>query len=99
MGARSVLVTAAVPVSVSRSRSRSLALGAGLERVAAAAGRGGVRVLDGEAAAHQVFLVIHLGAFEIPQAHRVHDDLDALLLEDLVTLGRSRSEERRIGSD
>src|SRR5690349_18925518 len=51
---RSVLMTAA-----------ATALAAGLERVAAAAGRGRVRILDREAAAHEVFLVVDLGALEV----------------------------------
>src|SRR6185369_8979720 len=72
-----------VPVVV---RSAS-ALAAGVERVAAAAGGGGVGVLDREAAAHQVFLVVDLGALEVAQAHGIHDDLDTFLLEDLVALG------------
>src|SRR5262249_20949920 len=63
------------------------ALAAGLERVAAAAGGGRVRVLDGESAPHQVFLVVDLGALQVAHAHRVHDDLDAVLLEDLVAFG------------
>ena len=44
----------------------------------------GVGVLDGEPAAHHVFLVVHLGAIEMAQAHRVDDHLDALGLDDLV---------------
>src|SRR6185436_6916300 len=71
-----------------RSASGFAALGARVERVAAAAGGGGVGVLDGEAAAHQVFLVVDLGALEVAQAHGVHDALDAFLLEHLVAVGR-----------
>ena len=52
--------------------------------MAATAGGRGVRILDGETAAHQVFLVIDLCTFQVSHAHRVHDDLDAVLLEDLV---------------
>src|SRR5829696_2267191 len=62
-------------------------LAARLERMAAAAGGGGVGVLDGEAAAHQIFFVIDLGTLEIPEAHGVHDDLDAVDVEGLVTVG------------
>src|SRR5262245_27735625 len=58
-----------------------------LERVAAAAGGLGVRILDREAAAHQVFLVVDLGAVEVAEAHRVDDDLDAVRLDHLVVLG------------
>src|SRR6185436_5390221 len=79
-GNRSVLVTVTVPGALART------LAASLERVAAAAGGGGVRVLDRKAAAHQVFLVVDLGAFQIPHAHGVDDDLDAVLLEDLVAV-------------
>src|SRR5690349_7141974 len=77
-GNRSVLVT--VP------GARACTLAAGLERVAAAAGGGGVRVLDRKAAAYQVFLVVDLGPFQVPHAHGVDDDLDAVLLEDLVAV-------------
>src|SRR5437667_11998309 len=63
------------------------ALAARVEGMAAPAGGGGVGVLDREAAAHQVFLVVDLGALEVAQAHGVHDDLDAFRLEDLVALG------------
>src|SRR4029450_11124264 len=81
-GNRSVLVT----VPVTGARARTLTLAAGLERVAAAAGGGGVRVLDREAAAHQVFLVVDLGAFQVPHAHGIDDDLDPVLLEDFVAV-------------
>ena len=76
------MVPASVPVTLARS------LAARVERVAATAGGGGVRVIDREPAAHQVFLVVHLGAFEVAQAHRVHDDLDPFLFEHLVAFGR-----------
>src|SRR5205807_7922723 len=62
-------------------------LAAGLERMPTAAAGSGVGVLDGEAAPHQVFLVVDLGPFQVTHAHRVHDDLDAARLEDLVAFG------------
>src|SRR5688572_2460709 len=74
---RNSVVVSAAAVRVPAARRRALTLGPGLEGVAAAAGGGGVRVLDGESAAHQVFLVIDLGAFQVTQAHRVHDHLHA----------------------
>src|SRR5215470_17628191 len=63
-------------------------LATGAERVAAAAGGRRVGVLDGEPAAHEVFLVVDLGALEVPHAHGVDDDLDAVRLEHLVLVGR-----------
>src|SRR5262249_19387324 len=63
------------------------ALSAGVERMPAPAGGRGIGVLDGEAAAHEVFLVVDLGALEVAEAHGVDDDLHALLLEDLVAVG------------
>src|SRR5262245_39710431 len=62
----------------------SAALAASVEGMAAAAGGRGVGVLDGEAAAHEVFLVVDLSALEVAQAHGVHDHLYAVRLEDLV---------------
>src|SRR5687768_5323119 len=49
------------------------AFAAGLEGVPATARGRRVGVLDGEAAAHQVFFVVHLGAFQVTQAHGVDD--------------------------
>ena len=59
---------------------------AGRERMAAAAGRLGVGVLDRKPTAHEVFLVVDLGALEMPEAHRVDEHLDTLDLDDLIAL-------------
>src|SRR5437867_1164054 len=60
---------------------------AGVERMAAAAGGRRIGVLDREAAAHQVFLVVDLRAFQVTQAHRIDDDLHPGDLDDLVPVG------------
>jgi 1,6-anhydro-N-acetylmuramate kinase len=52
----------------------------GREAGPAAAGGGGVRVLDDELGALQVFLVVDLGAHQVLQAHRVDQQGDAVLL-------------------
>src|SRR5512137_2980329 len=61
----------------SGSESGALATRSGREGGAAAAGRGGVRVADHELRALEVFLVVDLGAGEVLEAHRVHQQLDA----------------------
>jgi hypothetical protein len=57
---------------------------AGVERVAAGATGNGVRVMDGEPAAHEGIDEIDRGASQIHGAEIVDDDLDALGLDDLV---------------
>src|SRR5689334_9356660 len=54
------------------------------ERLTAAAGRGRVRVLDGEAAASDRLDEIHLGAVQVTDADRVDVQLDAVGLVDLI---------------
>src|SRR5579859_5263900 len=56
------------------------------ERAAAAAGAGRVRVVDLEAAAHHVLHIVHGGAVNVVDAHRVHDHLDSMAVEDNVFL-------------
>src|SRR3989454_4820771 len=53
------------------------------ERFSAAAVLGGVRVAELELAAHQILLIVELGALQIDRAFHVHDDADAV---DLVRL-------------
>src|SRR5712691_599927 len=77
------IASVVVPPALARAR----AFAAGVERMAAAAGGRRIRVLDREAAAHQVFLVVDLRAFQVAQAHRIDDDLHSGDLDDLVTVG------------
>src|SRR5262249_58163665 len=56
------------------------------ETGAAATGRGGVRVADHELGALEALAVIDLGAAEVLHAHRVDDELHALVLDAGVTL-------------
>src|SRR5438874_3813926 len=56
----------------------------GCERRAAAAGRCRVRIFDGEAATSDGLDEIHLGAFKVPDADGVDEQLDAIRLEDLI---------------
>ena len=51
------------------------------ERGAAATGRGRVRVADDELRAVESLAVVDLGAHEVLHAHRVDDELDALILD------------------
>ena len=57
------------------------ALRSGGEGRAAAAGRRRVRVLDHELRAFEVFLVVDLGARQVLEAHRIDQQLDALVLD------------------
>jgi len=52
------------------------------EGIAAAAGRGGVRVFDLERGAHQILDEIDFGAVEQVERHIVDDDRDTVALED-----------------
>src|ERR1044071_791594 len=52
------------------------------KRIAAAAGRGGVRVADLERGAHQILDEVHLGAVQEIERYIVDDDRDAIMLED-----------------
>ena len=54
------------------------------EGVAAAAGGGGVRVVDREAGRLDRVDVVDLGAFQVGSAGRVDDDLDAMGLDLVV---------------
>src|SRR6266568_7265490 len=58
------------------------------ERATAAAGGLHVRVVELETRAVEPLDVIHLGAEEVHQAHLVHDELDAVRVEDLVAVLR-----------
>ena len=57
------------------------------ERRPATTGGGGVWVLDHETRTFKPFLVIHLGTCQVLEAHRVHDQADALALDDGVIIG------------
>src|ERR1043165_5259872 len=75
-----------------RSRSTNsvadgTATGLSREGRSAAAGRLGVRFLDGETAAHVVVDEVHFGALEIPQADGVHEQTNAVDDKRLVGLG------------
>src|SRR5438094_9902957 len=48
------------------------------ERFSAAAVLGGVRVAELDLAAHQILLIVELGALQIDRAFHVHDDADAV---------------------
>src|SRR5437763_6717628 len=52
------------------------------KRVAAAAGGGGVRVLDLERGAHQILDEVDLGAVQEIERHVIDDDLNPVALED-----------------
>src|SRR5262245_57049399 len=54
------------------------------ERTAAPAGGCGIGILDGEPAAGHGIDEVHFGAFQIADAHRVDEQLDAVRFEDLV---------------
>ena len=58
------------------------------EALPAAAGRGGVRVLDGESTARHRVDEVDLGALEIADADRVDEQLHAVRLEDVVLARR-----------
>src|SRR5262245_48042935 len=55
-----------------------------VERLTAAARRRGVRILDREPAALHRVDEVDLGAVQIPDADRIHEELDAVRFEDLV---------------
>src|SRR5438128_4987846 len=61
----------------------------GLERLTAAAARHGVRVAEREAAAHQGVDEVDLAALHVHRAHRVDDDLDAVVVDDRVAFFRA----------
>src|SRR5262249_14950723 len=64
------------------------AISSSLEAVAAATGRDGVGIVDGEAGAHQAIHVIYLAVGDIARAHLVHKHTDAVQLEgDVALLG------------
>src|ERR687885_394073 len=54
------------------------------KRIAAAAGRGGVRVADLERGAHQILDEVDLGAVQEVERHIVDDDRDPAALEYVV---------------
>src|SRR5262245_36710258 len=56
----------------------------GRERRPAAASRLGVRILDGEAAAHVVVDEVNFGALQITQTDRIDEQADAVHQEGLV---------------
>src|SRR5438128_2194357 len=56
--------------------------------MAAAAGGGGVRVLDLEAGAHHRIDIIHVGTLDVRQAGRIDEDLEAVKVVDLIVLRR-----------
>src|SRR5712692_981798 len=66
--------------------SLRIASNSGRERRPAAAGALGAGVLDHELRAFQAFLVVDLGADEVLVAHRVDEQLDAVLLHHGVVL-------------
>src|SRR5687768_10891298 len=59
----------------------------GAEGRTAAAGRLGVRILDGEPAAHVVVDEVHFGPAEVPQTDRIDQQPHAVHFEHLVGLG------------
>src|SRR3712207_2408946 len=56
------------------------------EGAAAAAATLDVRVVDGEAGAHEAVDVVELAAHDVRDAHGVDEDLDALLVQNLVVV-------------
>src|SRR5260221_7785939 len=58
----------------------------GLERLAAAAARHGVRVAKREPTAHERVHEVDLGALDVHRAHQIHDDANAVLLDERVVL-------------
>src|SRR5690606_30706652 len=68
-------------------RGFSLAGGSDREGRSAAAGGGGIGVVDHEARSLQAFLIVHLGTGQVLKAHRVDHQADALALDDGVVLG------------
>src|SRR5438105_626506 len=56
----------------------------GLEGLTAAAARHGVRVAEGEAAAHEGVDEVDLASLDVHRAHRIDDDLDAVVVDDRV---------------
>src|SRR5690606_22387279 len=58
------------------------------KRRAATTGGAGVGVVDNEARALQPFLVVHLGARQILEAHGINHQPDAVPLDDGIVLGQ-----------
>src|SRR5579864_1841395 len=58
------------------------------ERTAAAATACGLRVLEHEAAAHQVFLIIQRGVIQVKEALRVHEQPRAVFFDYFVAVAR-----------
>src|SRR5438105_10555479 len=67
-----------------RAGLRGARVARGLEGLTAAAARDGVRVAEGEAAAHEGVDEVDLAALDVHRAHRVDDDLDAVVVDDRV---------------
>src|SRR5437764_10470444 len=67
-----------------RAGLRGTGVAGGLEGLPAAAARHGVRVAKGEAAAHEGVDEVDLAALDVHGAHRVDDDLDAVMVDDRV---------------
>src|ERR1044071_1770434 len=63
---------------------RAASVVACVERVAAGARVHGVRVVDGEAGAHQAVDVVDLGSPDVGDAEVVDDDLHAVVVDDHV---------------
>ena len=92
---RVYITSAKESAAESRDSGRRRLVGAGLrgaglvrclEGLAAAAARDRVRVAEGEAAAHESVYEVDLRAFEVHGAHRVHDDANAVVLDDRVVV-------------
>src|SRR5437764_2214872 len=67
-----------------RAGLRGTGVAGGLEGLPAAAARHGIRVAKGEAAAHEGVDEVDLAALDVHRAHRVDDDLDAVVVDDRV---------------
>src|SRR5580693_9152727 len=66
------------------------------ERTAAAATAGGLRVLENEAAPHQVFLIVQRGVIQVKEALRVHEQPRAVFLDHFVAVARLRLQTHRV---
>src|SRR5690606_5564781 len=71
----------------SRTRRPSFSRSLDGEGLAAPAGGAGVRVVDHEARALEALLVIHFGAGEILETHRIDHQADALAFDDGIVVG------------
>ena len=72
-----------------------VALAVCLEARAAAAGRDRIRIVDRETLTHEAVDEVDLGAAQVRQAEAIDDDLDAVLIDDLVSrLGLAVEAER-----